>query len=63
MKEYDIAVIGASTTGSYFAREMAKRGFKVLAIEKQKKRKCFKKLRHLSHGKERYVKIRSYNSR
>lgn len=37
MKEYDIAIIGASTTGSYFAREMAKRGFKVLAIEKQKK--------------------------
>lgn len=36
MDRYDIVIVGASTTGSYFAREMAKRGFHVLAIEKNK---------------------------
>lgn len=33
---YDILVAGASTTGAWFAREMAKRGHKVLVIEKEK---------------------------
>lgn len=33
---YDILIAGASTTGAWFAREMAKRGHKVLVIEKQK---------------------------
>lgn len=36
MKKYDVVIVGASTTGSYFAREMSKRGFHVLAIEKEK---------------------------
>lgn len=35
MKKYDILVVGASTTGSWFAREMAKLGHSVLVIEKQ----------------------------
>lgn len=34
MKKYDIIVAGASTTGSWFATQMAKRGFSVLLIEK-----------------------------
>ncbi len=33
---YDILIAGASTTGAWFAREMAKRGHKVLVIEKEK---------------------------
>lgn len=37
MRKYDIAVIGASTTGSWFAKKMAENGFKVLIIEKQKR--------------------------
>lgn len=37
MEKYDIVIVGASTTGSYFAREMAKRGFSVLALEKEKR--------------------------
>ncbi len=35
MEKYDILVIGASTTGAWFARRMAERGNKVLVIEKQ----------------------------
>ncbi len=34
MKEYDIIVAGASTTGSWFAEKMASQGFKVLMLEK-----------------------------
>ncbi len=34
MKDYDIVIVGGSTTGCYFADKMAKAGFKVLAIEK-----------------------------
>ena len=33
MRKYDIAVIGASTTGSWFAKRMAENGFRVLMIE------------------------------
>lgn len=33
MKSYDIAIVGASTAGSYFARRMAERGFSVLVID------------------------------
>lgn len=32
--EYDVLVIGAATSGAYFARKMAKRGYKVKIIEK-----------------------------
>ncbi len=35
MKKYDILVVGGSTTGAWFARQMAQRGHKVLMIEKQ----------------------------
>lgn len=37
MSKYDVIIVGAATTGSWFAREMAKRGFKVLVLEKEKK--------------------------
>ena len=36
MKKYDVLVVGASTTGCWFAYKMAEQGFKVLVIEKQK---------------------------
>ncbi len=36
MENFDIIVVGGSTTGSWFARRMAERGHKVLVIEKQK---------------------------
>ncbi len=32
---YDILIVGASTTGCWFARKMAEKGFKVLVIEKE----------------------------
>lgn len=35
MKKCDILIAGASTTGSWFAYQMAKRGFNVVVIEKQ----------------------------
>ena len=34
MKKYDVLVVGASTTGCWFAHKMAEQGFKVLVIEK-----------------------------
>ncbi len=34
MNRYDVIIAGASTTGSWFARKMAERGFRVLVIEK-----------------------------
>ena len=37
MEKYDIIVVGASTTGAWFARQMAKRGHSVLVIEKNEK--------------------------
>ena len=36
MKQYDILVAGASTTGAWFAKKMAEQGHSVLVIEKQK---------------------------
>ncbi len=35
MKKYDVLVIGASSTGCWFARKMAENGFRVLVIEKE----------------------------
>ncbi len=35
MKKYDVLVVGGSTTGCWFAYQMANQGFKVLLIEKQ----------------------------
>lgn len=35
MEKYDVLVVGASTTGCWFADQMAGKGFKVLVIEKQ----------------------------
>lgn len=37
MEKYDIIIVGASTTGAWFARQMAQRGHSVLVIEKQEK--------------------------
>ena len=37
MKTCDILIVGASTTGGWFAYQMAKRGFKVTVLEKQEK--------------------------
>ena len=34
MDKYDVVIIGAATSGAYFARKMAKRGFSVKVIEK-----------------------------
>lgn len=34
MKKYDVLVVGASTTGCWFAYKMAEQGFNVLVIEK-----------------------------
>ena len=38
MEKYDILVVGGSTTGSWFARKMAEKGYKVLMIEKEDKK-------------------------
>jgi len=38
MEKYDILVVGGSTTGSWFARKMAEKGYKVLMIEKEEKK-------------------------
>lgn len=38
MEKYDVLVVGASTTGSWFAKKMAEKGHKVLMIEKQEKK-------------------------
>ncbi len=35
MKNYDILIIGASTTGCWFAERMAREGFSVLVLEKE----------------------------
>ena len=35
MKKYDVFVVGASTTGCWFAHKIAEQGFKVLVIEKK----------------------------
>ncbi len=37
MEKFDIIVVGASTTGAWFARQMAQRGHSVLVIEKNEK--------------------------
>ncbi|MGN1193920.1 MAG: NAD(P)/FAD-dependent oxidoreductase [Acutalibacteraceae bacterium] len=37
MRKYDVIIVGASTTGSWFAKKISENGFKVLLIEKQKK--------------------------
>ncbi len=36
MDKYDVLVVGASTTGCWFAEKMAEKGFNVLVIEKEK---------------------------
>lgn len=36
MKKYDVVIVGASTTGCWFAYKMAEQGFSVLVLEKQK---------------------------
>lgn len=39
MEQYDVAIIGGSTTGAFFARRMAERGMKVLVLEKEPREK------------------------
>lgn len=39
MKNYDVAIVGASTAGSYFARRMAEKGFSVLLLDKDSRDK------------------------
>lgn len=34
MKKYDVAVIGGATSGSFFARKMAEKGFSTIVVEK-----------------------------
>ena len=34
MEKYDIVIIGAATSGAYFARKMANKGYSVKVIEK-----------------------------
>jgi digeranylgeranylglycerophospholipid reductase len=34
MEQYDVVIVGAATTGSFFARRMAERGFGVLVIDR-----------------------------
>ena len=36
MKIYDVVIVGASTTGCWFAYKMAEQGFSVLVLEKEK---------------------------
>lgn len=44
MKKYDVAIIGAATSGSFFARKMAEQGFSVKVIEKLSQEKLGKRL-------------------
>ncbi len=37
MKNYDVIIIGGSTTGSWFAKQMSERGYSVLLIEKEER--------------------------
>ncbi len=37
MKNYDVIIVGGSTTGSWFARQMAERGHSVLMLEKEER--------------------------
>ncbi len=37
MKKYDVIIVGGSTTGSWFAKELASRGHSVVVIEKEEK--------------------------
>lgn len=44
MKKYDVVVIGAATSGSFFSRKMAEQGFSVKVIEKLSQDKLGKRL-------------------
>ncbi len=57
MKNCDILIAGASTTGSYFAYQMAKRGFKVVVIEKQEKDNISREYDIFHMGKEDMIKF------
>lgn len=37
MERYDVIIVGASTTGAWFARKMAERGHSVLVLEKEQR--------------------------
>lgn len=40
MKSYDIVIIGAATSGAYFARKMAKKGYSVIVAERLSREKA-----------------------
>jgi flavin-dependent dehydrogenase len=44
MKKFDVVIIGAATSGSFFARKMAEQGFSVKVIEKLSQDKLGKRL-------------------
>jgi flavin-dependent dehydrogenase len=44
MKKYDFIVIGAATAGSYFAKLMAEKGYKVLLLDKLSREKLGRRL-------------------
>ena len=48
--DYDIVVVGASTTGAYYARKMAEKGLRVLVIEKDTRRPAAAKEERLKNG-------------
>ncbi len=52
MKQYDILVVGASTTGSWFAQKMAAKGYIVLMIEKEEKNNVNRAYDIIHFGKE-----------
>ena len=52
MQQYDVIIIGAATAGSFFARCMAKRGHRVLMIEKLSRERLGKRLDIFHVGKD-----------
>lgn len=57
MKEYDVVIIGAATSGSFFARKMAEQGFNVKVIEKLSQEKLGRRLDIFHVRKEDFEKI------
>ncbi|MFA5236089.1 MAG: FAD-dependent monooxygenase, partial [Bacilli bacterium] len=44
MANYDVVIVGACTAGTYFSQLLAKRGLKVLVIDKDKEENLSKRL-------------------
>lgn len=54
MKNYDVIVIGAATSGAFFARRMAEKGYSVKVIEKLSKEKLGRRLDIFHMGKTEF---------